>query len=58
MTAARKLVYSREDFSDLMNKRLQALESKQEARQRYGTLLSVLRQQIDAYRSKTSAGPK
>jgi hypothetical protein len=52
VSAASKASYSREDFSDLMNQRLQALESKQEARQRYGTLLSVLRQQVDAYRNK------
>jgi len=56
--AARKQAYSREDFSDLMNQHLQALESKQEARQRYGTLLLVLRQQVDAYRSKLATSKK
>jgi hypothetical protein len=53
--AARRLAYTREDFSELINKRLQALEKKKEAQQRYGTLLSVLRQQIDAYRSKINS---
>jgi hypothetical protein len=56
VTAAHKLSYSREDFSELINKRLQALEKKKEAQQRYGTLLAVLRQQVDAYRSKVSSG--
>ena len=44
--------YSLDEFSDLLNQRLQALESKPEARTRYGSLLSVLRQQVDAYRSQ------
>jgi hypothetical protein len=52
VSAAAKKSYSPEDFSELMNTRLQALESQQEARQRYGSLLAVLRQQVDAYRKK------
>ena len=47
---APKRTYSIEDFSDLINARLRQLEGRQEARQRYGGLLTVLRQQIDAYR--------
>ncbi|MBD2768657.1 hypothetical protein IC235_12245 [Hymenobacter sp. BT664] len=39
-----------EDFSDLINSRLKALEGRQEAQQRYGTLLAVMRQQVDSYR--------
>ncbi|MDB5236848.1 MAG: hypothetical protein JWR44_3841 [Hymenobacter sp.] len=56
MTTAPKRSYSVEDFSDLINTRLQQLEGKQEARQRYGSLLAVLRQQVDAYRSRKGPG--
>ena len=56
MTSASKRPYSVEDFSDLINSRLQQLESKQEARQHYGGLLAVLRQQIDSYRQRRAAG--
>jgi hypothetical protein len=56
VTAALKRTYSLEDFSNLMSKNLQALERKPEARQRYGTLLAVLRQQVDSYRSKKAGG--
>ena len=50
VSTAPKRTYSVEDFSDLINARLRQLEGRQEARQRYGGLLTVLRQQIDAYR--------
>ena len=56
MSAAPKRSYSVEDFSDLINIRLQLLESKQEAQQRYGSLLAVLRQQVDSYRQRKSFG--
>ena len=56
MTTAPKRSYSVEDFSDLINSRLQQIESKQEARQRYGGLLAVLRQQVDSYRQRKGAG--
>ncbi len=56
MTTAPKRTYSIEDFSELINTRLQRLESTQEARQRYGGLLAVLRQQVDSYRQARSAG--
>ncbi|MET4076326.1 hypothetical protein [Hymenobacter sp. UYCo722] len=57
VTTAPKRTYSVEDFSELINARLQRLESTQEARQRYGGLLAVLRQQVDSYR-QTRAGGK
>ena len=56
MTIAPKRPYSVEDFSELINARLQRLEGTQEARQRYGSLLAVLRQQIDSYRLHRAAG--
>ena len=56
MTTAPKRIYSVEDFSELINARLQRLESTQEARQRYGGLLAVLRQQVDSYRQSRPAG--
>lgn len=56
MTTAPKRTYSVEDFSDLINTRLQRLESTQEARQRYGGLLAVLRQQVDSYRKAKTSG--
>ena len=56
MTTAPKRTYSVEDFSELINARLQQLESIQEARQRYGSLLVVLRQQVDSYRRTRPAG--
>ena len=56
MTTAPKRTYSVEDFSELINARLQQLESTQEARQRYGSLLAVLRQQVDSYRRTRPAG--
>lgn len=56
MTNAPKPAYSVEDFSELISARLQQLESTQEARQRYGTLLAVLRQQVDSYRRRRPAG--
>jgi hypothetical protein len=51
-----KRAYSVEDFSELINSRLQQLESTHEARQRYGTLLAVLRQQVDSYRQRRTSG--
>lgn len=51
MTAAKR-TYSLEDFASLMRNNLQALERRPEARQRYGGLLAVLRQQVDSYCSK------
>ena len=51
MFTAPKRSYSIEDFSELINSRLQKLEKHQEAR-RYGSLLAVLRQQIEAYRTQ------
>lgn len=51
MTAAKR-TYSLEDFANLMRNNLQALERRPEARQRYGGLLAVLRQQVDSYCSK------
>ncbi|MFD2718498.1 hypothetical protein ACFST9_07210 [Hymenobacter monticola] len=56
MPAAPKRAYSVEDFSDLINTRLQKLESKREAQQRYGSLLAVLRQQVDSYRLRKGPG--
>jgi hypothetical protein len=56
MPAAPKRAYSVEDFSDLINTRLQKLESKREAQQRYGSLLAVLRAQIDSYRQHRAPG--
>ena len=56
MTTAPKRTYSIEDFSELISARLQRLESTQEARQRYGGLLAVLRQQVDSYRQARSSG--
>jgi hypothetical protein len=53
---APKRAYSVEDFSDLINTRLQKLESKREAQQRYGSLLAVLREQVDSYRHRKGAG--
>ena len=46
--------YTVEDFTDLINARLQQLERRKEAQQRYGSLLVVLRQQIDSYRQRRS----
>ena len=48
--------YTVEDFTDLINARLQQLERRKEAQQRYGGLLVVLRQQVDAYRQRRTAG--
>ncbi|WP_460608611.1 hypothetical protein [Hymenobacter terrigena] len=56
MSTTPKRTYSVEDFSELINSRLQQLESTQEARQRYGSLLAVLRQQVDSYRMRKAAG--
>ena len=56
MSTAPKLTYSVEDFSELINTRLRKLEGRKEARQRYGGLLAVLRQQVDAYRQRQLAG--
>jgi hypothetical protein len=56
VTTAPKRTYSVEDFSELINARLQRLESTQEARQHYGGLLAVLRQQVDSYRQARSGG--
>ena len=50
MSAAPKRSYSVEDFSDLINSGLLKLEKKREAQQRYGSLLAVLREQVDSYR--------
>ncbi|WP_310392135.1 hypothetical protein [Hymenobacter sp.] len=52
MSTAPKRSYSVEDFSDLISARLRQLEGRQEARQRYGSLLAVLRQQVDSYRQR------
>jgi hypothetical protein len=56
VSSAPKRSYSVEDFSELINSRLQRLESTQEARQRYGSLLVVLRQQVDSYRMRRTSG--
>ena len=56
MSVAPKRSYSVEDFSDLINTRLQKLERKREAQQRYGSLLAVLREQIDSYRQRRGPG--
>jgi hypothetical protein len=56
VSSAPKRPYSVEDFSELINSRLQRLESTQEARQRYGSLLAVLRQQVDSYRMRRASG--
>ena len=56
MSTTPKLTYSLEDFSALINTRLLVLEEMQEARQRYGTLLAVLRQQVDSYRLREPSG--
>lgn len=56
MSTTPKLTYSLEDFSALINTRLLVLEELQEARQRYGTLLAVLRQQVDSYRLRETSG--
>ncbi len=55
MPAAPKRAYSVEDFSDLIHTRLQQLE-RQRGAQRYGSLLAVLRAQIDSYRQHRAAG--
>ena len=52
VSTAPKRSYSIEDFSELINLRITKLEKHQEARQRYGGLLAVLRQQFDAYRNQ------
>jgi hypothetical protein len=52
VSTAPKRSYSVEDFSDLINSRLQMIEGQKEAQQRYGTLLAVLRQQVDSYRQR------
>jgi hypothetical protein len=52
VTIAPKRSYSTEDFSALISSQLQRLESHQEARKRYGSLLAVLRQQVDSYRQR------
>ena len=56
MINAPKRPYSVEDFSELINSRLQQLEETREARQRYGSLLAVLRHQVDSYRMRRAAG--
>ena len=56
MSTTPKITYSVEDFSALINTRLLVLEETQEARQRYGTLLAVLRQQVDSYRLREPLG--
>ncbi|WP_216680559.1 hypothetical protein [Hymenobacter siberiensis] len=56
MINAPKRTYSVEDFSELINSRLQQLEDTREARQRYGSLLAVLRQQVDSYRMRRAGG--
>ncbi len=52
VSTAPKRSYSIEDFSELINLRITKLEEHREARQRYGSLLAVLRQQFDAYRNQ------
>ena len=52
MFPAPKRPHSIEDFSELINSSLLLLEKYQGARQHYGNLLAVLRQQIDAYRNE------
>ncbi|WP_201978146.1 hypothetical protein [Hymenobacter rubidus] len=56
MTTAPKRSYTVEDFSDLISSRLKRLEGTKEARQRYGSLLAVLRQQVDSYRQHKAVG--
>ena len=46
--------YTVEDFTDLINARLLRLERRKEAQQRYGGLLVVLRQQVEACRLRRS----
>ncbi|MDO3414198.1 hypothetical protein Q3A66_03890 [Hymenobacter sp. BT770] len=36
----------------MINSRLQEIEGQKEAQQRYGSLLAVLRQQVDSYRQR------
>jgi len=55
VTTAPKRSYSTEDFSELISAQLQRLEDHTEARQRYGSLLAVLRQQVDSYRQRQSS---
>ncbi|HEX8505726.1 MAG TPA: hypothetical protein VF630_10180 [Hymenobacter sp.] len=52
VSTAPKRSYSVEDFSELINTRLQVIERQKEAQQRYGSLLAVLRQQVDSYRQR------
>lgn len=56
MSTAPTRPYTVEDFTDLINARLQQLERQKEARQRYGSLLMVLRQQVDFCRMQRLAG--
>ncbi|MBF9221021.1 hypothetical protein [Hymenobacter ruricola] len=56
VSTAPKRSYTVEDFSDLIDSRLLKLESKREAQQRYGSLLAVLRQQVDSYRQRKARG--
>jgi hypothetical protein len=49
-----KRSYSVEEFSELINVRLEHLEKKPVARQSYAGVLAVLRQQVDAYRRQKS----
>ena len=46
--------YTVEDFTDLINASLLRLERRKEAQQRYGGLLVVLRQQVEACRLRRS----
>ncbi|QKG52811.1 hypothetical protein [Hymenobacter sp. BRD67] len=52
MSTQPKRSYSVEEFSELINSRLQRLEQQQDARQHYGSVLAALRQQVDAYRQR------
>ena len=56
MSTAPNRSYTVEDFTDLINTRLQQLERRKEAQQRFGGLLVVLRQQVDAYRQRRTDG--
>ena len=46
--------YTVEDFTNLINTRLLRLERRKEAQQHYGSLLVVLRQQVEACRQLRS----
>ena len=49
VSSAPRLLFSPDELPSFMLPRLSRLESQPEARQRYGGLLAVLRQQVEAY---------